>query len=184
MTGGGLDIGGTSDQFQFVYQPMTGDAQLVAWLGNLQATDTSAKAGVMIREALTGPAAHASVFVTGSGGFAFDRRTAAGGASSETNGSTGNASGWLKIVREGSVFSAFESQDGSQWTLIGTDTILMPATVVCRAGGHEPQRVPDRNGDIQQRRSLHAGGYQQSTDGLDLRSDNRSKLHGAGKHRH
>ena len=128
VVGAGLGIGGTSDEFQFVYQPMTGDAQLVAWLGNLQATDTSAKAGVMIREALTGPAAHASVFVTGSGGFAFDRRTAAGGASSETNGSTGNASGWLKIVREGNLFSAFESQDGSQWTLIGADTILMPAT--------------------------------------------------------
>ena len=83
----------------------------------------------MIREALTGPAAHASVFVTGSGGSAFDRRTAAGGASAEANGSTGNASGWLKIVREGSLFSAFESQDGSQWTVIGTDTIVMPATV-------------------------------------------------------
>ena len=129
VVGAGLGVGGTSDQFQFVYQPMTGDAQLVAWLGNLQATDSSAKGGVMIREALTGPAAHASAFVTGSGGFAFDRRTTAGGASAETNGSGGNASGWLKIVREGSLFSAFESQDGSQWTLIGTDTVLMPATV-------------------------------------------------------
>ena len=83
----------------------------------------------MIREALTGPAAQASAFLTGSGGFAFDRRTVAGGASAETNGSTGNVSGWLKIVREGNLFSAFESQDGSQWSLIGTDTIVMPAAV-------------------------------------------------------
>jgi regulation of enolase protein 1 (concanavalin A-like superfamily) len=129
VTGGGLDIGGTADQFQFLYQPVTGDVQLVAWLGNLQASDAAAKAGVMIREALTEAAAHASVFAKGSSGWVFDRRQAAGSSTVETNGSSSSVSGWLKIVRAGNTFSAFESQDGAQWTLIAADTMVMPATV-------------------------------------------------------
>ena len=43
--------------------------------------------------------------------------------------SLGTAPGWVRLVREGSLFSAYQSQDGSSWTLLGTDTIVMPATV-------------------------------------------------------
>ena len=32
-------------------------------------------------------------------------------------------------MREGNLFSAYQSQDGSQWTLVGSDTVSMPATV-------------------------------------------------------
>jgi hypothetical protein len=129
VTGAGTDIWYTSDQFQFVYQPVTGDTQIVARLGGLQATDGWSKAEVMIRESLTGPAANASTFASGSNGWGFTRRLSAGGSSYLTSGSAGAASGWLRLVREGNLFSAYQSQDGSHWTLIGTDTIAMPATV-------------------------------------------------------
>jgi hypothetical protein len=35
----------------------------------------------------------------------------------------------VRLVREGNVFSAYLSTDGSHWILVGTDTISMPTTV-------------------------------------------------------
>jgi regulation of enolase protein 1 (concanavalin A-like superfamily) len=129
VRGAGEDISDTSDQFHFVYQPVMGDIDIVARVASLQATDGWSKAGVMIREALTGPAAHASMFATGSKGWALQRRLSAGGSSYSTPGDAGDAPGWVRLVREGNLFSAYQSQDGSQWTLVGTDTISMPAIV-------------------------------------------------------
>jgi regulation of enolase protein 1 (concanavalin A-like superfamily)/uncharacterized protein (DUF2141 family) len=129
VTGAGADIWDTSDQFQFVYQPIMGDTDIVARVASLQAADVWSKAGVMIREALTGPAAHASLFTTGSNGWRVTRRLYAGGLTYSTPGDAGAAPSWVRLVREGNLFSAYQSQDGSQWTLVGTDTISMPATV-------------------------------------------------------
>jgi regulation of enolase protein 1 (concanavalin A-like superfamily) len=129
VTGAGQDIGDTSDQFQFVYQPVTGDTQIVAWVASLQAVDGLSKAGVMIREGLTGPSANASMLATGSSGWAFQRRLSGAGSTYGTAGTSGAAPGWVRLVREGDLFSAYQSQDGSQWTLVGSDTIVMPATV-------------------------------------------------------
>ena len=129
VTGGGPDIAGTSDQFEFVYQPITGDTQIVAWVANLQAADGWSKAGVMIRGGLTASAPHASLFATGANGWTFQRRLADAGISYSSAGSAGAVPGWVRVVREGNLFSAYQSQDGSQWVLVGTDTIVMPATV-------------------------------------------------------
>ena len=129
VTGAGADIWGTSDQFQFVYQPVMGDTEIVAQVASLQAADPWSKAGVMIREALTGPAAHASLLTAGSNGWWVTRRLSAGGSTYSNPGDAGAAPGWVRLVREGDLFSAYESQDGSQWTLVSTDTISMPATV-------------------------------------------------------
>jgi regulation of enolase protein 1 (concanavalin A-like superfamily) len=129
VAGGGVDIWDTSDQFQFVYQPITGDTQIVAYVASLQAADVWSKAGVMIRGALTGPAPNASMFASGGGGWEFQRRLWPGYSTYYNPGGGGGAPGWIRLVREGSLFSAYESHDGSQWTLVGTDTIAMPATV-------------------------------------------------------
>ena len=129
MTSGGQDIFNTSDQFRFVYQPVTGDTQVVAYVGSLTVTDTWAKAGVMIRADSTAPAAEATTVISGSNGWQFDRRLVPGGITYDTNGSSGTAPAWIRIVREGNLFSSYSSSNGSQWTLIGTDTITMPATV-------------------------------------------------------
>jgi hypothetical protein len=65
VTGSGANICCASDQFQFVYQPITGDTQIVAVVASLQADNLWSKAGVMIRSTLTGSSAHASVFADG-----------------------------------------------------------------------------------------------------------------------
>jgi len=131
VTGSG-NICCTSDQFQFVYQPITGDTQIIALVSSLQAADPWSKGGVMIRSALTGSSAHASVMTAGadgSNGFFTRSRPSTGASSDDGAISGGGTPRWLRLVREGTVFSGYLSADGSHWTLVGTDTISMPATV-------------------------------------------------------
>ena len=129
VTGAGSDIWGDADQFQFVNQPLTGDVEVIARVASLQYPDSWSKAGVMIRETLTAESRHASVFATGTEGWAFQRRIATGGGSYHLAGPTGAPPGWVRLVREGNLFSAYRSTDGTSWTLVGTDTIEMAATV-------------------------------------------------------
>jgi regulation of enolase protein 1 (concanavalin A-like superfamily) len=128
VTGAGVDIWAATDQFQYVYQPVTGDTQIMARVASFQTANGWGKAGVMIRSALTGPAAHASLFATGANGWSFQRRLY-DGATSYSNVTAGAAPGWVKLVREGSLLSAYQSGDGATWTLVGTDTVQMPSTI-------------------------------------------------------
>jgi endoglucanase Acf2/chitodextrinase len=125
----GSDIWGTQDSFHFVHQTLTGDGQVTARVTSLQATDPWAKAGVMMRATLGANSANAFTAVTAANGTAFQRRTSAGASSSHTGGPAGTAPHWVRLVRSGNLFSGYVSSNGSQWTLVGTQSIAMPATV-------------------------------------------------------
>jgi regulation of enolase protein 1 (concanavalin A-like superfamily) len=126
---GGADIWGTADQFHFVYQPFTGDGEVRARVSSLVHTHDWAKAGVMIRDALTPESRHAMVVLSAGRGFSFQRRRDAGGISDRTSGGSGTAPGWVRLVRRGDLFEAYRSSDGSAWTRFASDTIAMGATV-------------------------------------------------------
>jgi len=129
VKGAGADIWGTSDQFRFTYQPMTGNGQVIARVASLTNTDAWTKAGVMIRSQLTAGSAHAFALVSAAKGTAFQRRVTAGGSSTHTAGPSLVAPSWVKLVRSGNTFSAYTSSDGTSWTLIGSQSITMGATV-------------------------------------------------------
>src|SRR6185436_13578064 len=63
VKGAGADVWGTADQFQFVYQPMTGNGQVTARVASLTNPNAWTKAGVMIRNQLTAGSAHAFALV-------------------------------------------------------------------------------------------------------------------------
>jgi regulation of enolase protein 1 (concanavalin A-like superfamily) len=125
----GADIWGTADQFRFVYRTLSGDGEIIARVASLQNTDPWAKAGVMIRETLTPGSRNAFVGVTPASGLTYQRRATTGGTSTSTTGIAGVAPYWVRLVRTGSTFSAYRSTTGTSWTLIGSDTIAMAATV-------------------------------------------------------
>jgi hypothetical protein len=129
VSGAGSDIGGKSDQFGFVHQPLTGDGAIVARVAALSASPSQGKAGVMIRESLAANARNAFADVTPSRGLAFQRRVKTGGLTSTTAGGSGKAPVWLRVERRGSTFIASRSADGSTWTEIGRESITMAATV-------------------------------------------------------
>jgi regulation of enolase protein 1 (concanavalin A-like superfamily) len=129
VTGGGADIWGSSDQFHFMHQQASGDMEIVARVGTVEYADQWSKAGVMIRSSLSASAAHAFMAGTAGEGYAFQRRPASGGSSIHTPGSYAAPPGWVKLVRVGNTFSAYESSNGSTWNLVDTETISMPQTV-------------------------------------------------------
>lgn len=129
VEGAGADIWDTADQFQFVHQLMTGDGEIVARVRSVTAVHAWSKSGVMIRENLTAGSKHATSLVSASNGVAYQRRPTSGGTSLHTAGAAVRAPYWVRMVRRGDVFEAYQSADGSAWSLIGSQTIAMPQTV-------------------------------------------------------
>ena len=129
ITGSGADIWGTADAFHYVYTPLNGDGTIIARVASVQDVASWVKAGVMIRETLTPGSAHAFMLVSAAKGVAFQRRDATNNISVNTAGSMSTAPHWVELTRSGNTFSAYESTDGTTWTLVGTDTIPMAANV-------------------------------------------------------
>jgi regulation of enolase protein 1 (concanavalin A-like superfamily) len=129
VRGAGNDIWSTSDQFQFVSQPLQGDVEIIARVASLQDANVGSKAGVMIRESLTPTSRHTFMLGSGGSGWALHRRIATGGSTYHLGGPGGNVPGWVRLVREGNLFTAYHSTNGTTWTLVGSDTINMAATV-------------------------------------------------------
>jgi glucose/arabinose dehydrogenase len=129
IQGSGTDIWNTSDSFQFVYQPLSGDGEIAARVSSLEETHSNAKAGVMIRETLTPDSRHAILNVTPTAGIEFMQRLSPGDITSYTPGGNEPAPRWLKLTRAGNLFSAYKSNNGTSWTLIGTSNISMTANV-------------------------------------------------------
>jgi hypothetical protein len=128
VSGGGYDIWGTSDQFRFVYQPVTGDINIIARVSSVTNTNPWTKAGIMVRQSLATGSAHAAAFATPANGIAFQSRPTANGSSLHTSAGSGQAPVWLKLERRGSTISAFRSTNGSTWTPIGQQTLTLPST--------------------------------------------------------
>jgi fibronectin type 3 domain-containing protein/regulation of enolase protein 1 (concanavalin A-like superfamily) len=136
VVGGGADFSstGTTDQFKFVYQNITGDATITARVASLAAVSgqTFVKAGLMFRNGTAINAQYACVLTstTATNGYRYQYRTTAGQAAAQIRQSGNSAvPGWLRVQRTGSVFTAFTSANGSTWTNVGSQTISMPASI-------------------------------------------------------
>src|SRR5204862_3482247 len=86
VSGSGADIWGTGDAFQYAYQPLNGDGDIVARVVSVDPTVTWSKAGVMIRETLSASSPQAMTVVSAGAGSAFQRRASAGGVTTHTAG--------------------------------------------------------------------------------------------------
>ena len=131
IAGAGADVWGSADAFHYAYRPLNGDGSIVARVASIQAVNAWTKAGVMIRGSLSASSAQGFMLVASSAskGVNFQRRRADGGATVGTLGSLSTAPRWVRLVRSGNVLSAYESSSGSSWTLVASDTFVMPATV-------------------------------------------------------
>lgn len=116
IEGGGNDIWGTSDKFQYLHRNLTGDGEIVMQVGSVEHTHEWAKAGVMIRESLAPGAKHVSLFVSGSRGITFSRRATTNGASSSETVNGLAAPYFIRLRRVASDWTASTSPDGVTWT--------------------------------------------------------------------
>jgi regulation of enolase protein 1 (concanavalin A-like superfamily) len=125
ITGAGADIWGSSDQFRYVYQPLTGDVDVAVRVASVQRVDKWTKAGIMVRESLNANARHAMALITSGRGYKFQWRLDTGGLANLVSGPKGNAPAWVRLVRTGFRFEAFTSTDGTSWTSMGVETVPM-----------------------------------------------------------
>src|SRR5205807_4971025 len=130
VKGAGADIWGSIDAFQYVYQGLAGDGEIVARVTAITNTNTFAKAGIMIRESLAASAAHVILNLKPDGGIEFMTRPTPGAGTNWITGATQAPPTWLKLSRSGSTISAFVSADGSNWRTVGSTTLSIAANAV------------------------------------------------------
>ncbi len=140
----GSDIYAASDQFHFVYQPLSGDTVLRARAATQANTSSWAKAGVMLRATTDPGSPYYAAFVTPANGVAVQwRKTQAGGTTQKTT--AGATPVYLEVSRSGNTFTAYTSPDGTSWTAVpgSTVTFAMPAGVLAglAATSHSASRL-------------------------------------------
>jgi regulation of enolase protein 1 (concanavalin A-like superfamily) len=130
ITASGADIWDTADQFHFAYKQLSGNVTIVARVVSLTNTDPWAKAGVMIRETLDAGSKNVAMVVTPSNGVNFQSRITGGAASVQTTVAGITAPQWVRLSRNGNMFSADYSANGTTWTPIGTPVEMTMLTEV------------------------------------------------------
>ena len=129
--GGGNDIWAATDEFHYIYQPFSGDGTIIARVTSQTNTDDWAKSGVIIKESPEEGSKYVLLAVTPGHGATFQYNF---------NGDSGSApytfpNAWLKLEREGDVFTGYTSANGTDWTMRRPDHAAMATDVDRRAGG-------------------------------------------------
>jgi hypothetical protein len=123
VEGNGADIWGTADAFRFVYQPVAGDADIIARVTHEEAADPFAKAGVMFRQSLDPSSLQVILDRKPSGELEFMARFSTGEITTYITGASSETPTWLRITRSGSQLTAFQSADGATWSEVGSISI-------------------------------------------------------------
>ena len=121
----GSDIWESADAFHFASRTLAGDGSIVARVVSVQYTDPWAKAGVMLRENDSAGAKYVFLGVTGQGGSVLQSRTTTDGASASADGPEAKLPHWLKLIRNGNLFSGYVSADGTNWITAGSVTNVL-----------------------------------------------------------
>jgi hypothetical protein len=150
-----------SDSFYFVRQPLDGDGTITVEVTSLTGTGPSdeagaadpelpelsgglepwAKAGLIIKESTHPGSTYAAIMVTGDHGVRLQHDY-----SHDTAGGPGAASAssprWLRLTRTGDLVAGYESNDGADWTEVGTVRLDgLPSTVEVGLFVASPQHV-------------------------------------------
>ncbi len=135
MNGTGTDIWGTTDQFRFVYKQLTGDGSIVARIDHIDNTDEWAKVGVMIRQNLDSDSVLVDGVLTPTSRVCMQWRASRGADMGNPDTSSNSAVNsfelphWVRLTRNGDVFTVQHSADGQTWLDIVPDTAGDPTSV-------------------------------------------------------
>ena len=123
VKGSGADIWTNADAFQFVWQPVAGDCELVACVSNVQPQFSQAKIGVMIRADFAKDASHVGAFAYSGNKIQFLSRAGNGKQTVAKEKTAKPVPLWLKLVRQGATVTCYDSADGKTWTENGSDKL-------------------------------------------------------------
>jgi hypothetical protein len=139
VKGSGADIFGTNDQFNYVYQPTSGNGTIIARVASeSNAGSTNDKAGVIWKASTTAGSPYILIAVSYTGLVKVQYNF----SGSVTTSTYTFPNAWMKLVRSGSLFSAYLSPDGVTWTSVlanqSLPTIPTAATVGLFECSHKP----------------------------------------------
>lgn len=147
IVAGGKDIWGSNDQFQYAFIQKTGNFDIMARIDSMSMPQLYTKAGIMVREELTGNSRHlfAQVFAdnqprnNNTGGYEFLFRAQKGGKSKAIYPPKMLAANpefpvyfpnvWIRLKRVGNDYTYFGSTDGKNWKVYTFFTMQFPETV-------------------------------------------------------
>ena len=125
ITGGGENIWGQKDAFQYLWKKDSGDFSLttkIRWVGD--GKNAHRKAGWMIRQSLTTDSAYADAVIHGDGLTSLQFRKTKGGPTEEIQ-SPFSAPAYLRLERHSDVFSLYISEDGKEFQPVGSVSIAL-----------------------------------------------------------
>ncbi|GAA1964212.1 hypothetical protein GCM10009838_21850 [Catenulispora subtropica] len=134
IIGAGADAWGSTDEYSTVYRPGAehDGSTTVVKVTAQAATSVWAKAGIMVRDDITGAGSspgYLILAVTPGHGYVLQWDSTGSGQldsnSSPPDSGLGSAvyPSWLKLVRSGSTFTGYYSTDGTTWNQVGTATV-------------------------------------------------------------
>jgi regulation of enolase protein 1 (concanavalin A-like superfamily) len=129
IDGSGKRIGGKKDQFHFVWQECDGDMDIIARVTSQSSSHNHAKAGIMIRQSLNKKSKNAAVLVRPNNKTNFQCRVTHNGQTYSSTVNNTPMTHWVRLTRIGNQFTAYESVDGENWNVIGSEHIDMSGTV-------------------------------------------------------
>jgi len=129
VNGTGTDMWGSADEFHFLYQPLTGDAEIVVRMDSYANTTNAggARGGLMIRKDLTAGSPYAMAeYIFDSAGndpYRLQYRSTAGGATAQgfddNSYNAGTNPRFMKLQRVGDLMTAYASSDAQVWHALG-----------------------------------------------------------------
>ena len=125
VTGGGANIWGQKDAFQYLWKKESGDFSLttrIRWIGD--GKNAHRKAGWMIRQSLATDSPYADVVVHGDGLTSLQFRKTKAGPTEEIQ-SPISAPAYLRLERRGDVFSLYISKDGKAFQPTGSVSVAL-----------------------------------------------------------
>ena len=125
ITGGGANIWGEKDAFQYLWKKDSGDFSLttrIRWIGD--GKNAHRKAGWMIRQSLSPDSPYADAVIHGDGLTSLQFRKTKGGPTEEIQ-SPISAPAFLRIERYGEVFSLHVSEDGKVFQPVGSVCVAL-----------------------------------------------------------
>lgn len=123
ISGGGENIWGEKDAFQYLWKRASGDMSLatkIRWIGD--GKNAHRKAGWMIRQSLAPDSPYADTVVHGDGLISLQFRKTKGGQTEEIK-SPFAAPAFIRLERYGEVFSLCVSKDGREYQPVGSISV-------------------------------------------------------------
>ena len=121
VNGSGTDIWGTSDQFHYVDQAVSGNGTLIARVTSQTVTGSSnSKAGLIWKASTSSGSPYFLIAVNTSGvvKVQWNFNTSVGAATTYAFPNV-----WMKMVRSNATFTAFLSSDGLTWTQVASTSL-------------------------------------------------------------